>query len=73
MTPSFHLRGRPRGPGSLVLYPGSYLTIEDALRAVGKKTTEPGEIVWIEDREGNLVLPADQVSTRLKSARTRVV
>jgi hypothetical protein len=49
----------------VVLYPGTYQTIEDALRGVGTKITAPGEIVWIEDGVGNLVLPADQVRARL--------
>jgi len=65
MTPSFRLRGQPSGRGSVVLYPGTYQTIEDALRGVGTKITAPGEIVWIEDGVGNLVLPADQVRARL--------
>jgi len=45
-----------------------YPTIEAALRAVGAILAKDVELIWIEDREGNLILPADQVRLRAPAA-----
>ncbi len=47
-----------------------YPTVEAALRAADIILAEDAELIWIEDREGNLILPADQVRLRLSSSRS---
>ena len=47
-----------------------YPTIEAALRAADGMLAKDSELIWIEDREGNLILPADQVRLRLSSSRS---
>jgi hypothetical protein len=46
-----------------------YPTVEAALRAVDAVLGKSAELIWIEDREGNLILPADQVRLRVRSLR----
>jgi len=46
-----------------------YPTVEAALRAADAILAKDGELIWIEDRGGNLILPADQVRLRASSAR----
>ena len=43
----------------------SYPNIEAALRGADAILGKGADSVWIEDREGNLILPADQVRLRL--------
>jgi hypothetical protein len=47
-----------------------YPTVEAALRAAGVILGKDAELIWIEDREGNLILPADQVRLRASSSRS---
>jgi hypothetical protein len=46
-----------------------YPTVEAAIRAVDVILAKNAELIWIEDREGNLILPADQVKLRVRSLR----
>ena len=46
-----------------------YPTVEAALRAADAMKKD-AELIWIEDREGNLILPADQVRLRASSLRS---
>jgi hypothetical protein len=45
-----------------------YPTVEAALRAADAILAKDAELIWIEDRKGNLILPADQVRLRASSA-----
>ena len=56
---------RPTASGNEFGYP----TVEAALRAAGVILGKDAELIWIEDREGNLILPADQVRLRASSSR----
>jgi hypothetical protein len=47
-----------------------YPTVEAALRAADAILKKDAELIWIEDREGNLILPADQVRLRASSSRS---
>ena len=47
-----------------------YPTVEAALRAAEVILGKNAELIWIEDREGNLILPADQVRLRVSSLRS---
>ena len=47
-----------------------YPTVEAALRAADIILEEDAELIWIEDRKGNLILPADQVRLRASSSRS---
>ena len=47
-----------------------YPTVEAALRAADLISGKNAELIWIEDREGNLILPADQVKLRASSLRS---
>jgi len=47
-----------------------YPTVEAALRAADAILAKDAELIWIEDREGNLILPADQVRLRASSSRS---
>ena len=47
-----------------------YPTVEAALRAADLISGKNAELIWIEDREGNLILPADQVRIRVSSLRS---
>ena len=47
-----------------------YPTVEAALRAADVILAKNAELIWIEDREGNMVLPADQVKLRVSSSRS---
>jgi hypothetical protein len=47
-----------------------YPAVEAALRAADVIMAKDAELIWIEDREGNLILPADQVRLRLSSSRS---
>jgi hypothetical protein len=47
-----------------------YPTVEAALRAAGAVLAKDPELISIEDREGNLILPADQVTLRAPSSRS---
>jgi hypothetical protein len=46
-----------------------YPTVDAALRAADVILGRDAELIWIEDREGNLILPADQVRLRASSSR----
>ena len=56
---------RQRATGSEFGYP----TVEAALRAADVILGKNAESIWIENREGNLILPADQVKLRVTSLR----
>ena len=45
-----------------------YPTVEAALCAADVILGKDAELIWIEDREGNLILPADQVSPPASSS-----
>ena len=45
-----------------------YPTVEAALRAADVILAKDSELIWIEDLEGNLILPADQVRLRASSS-----
>jgi hypothetical protein len=47
-----------------------YPTVEAALGAAVVILGKNAELVWIENREGNLILPADQVRLRVSSLRS---
>jgi hypothetical protein len=47
-----------------------YPTVEAALRAADGILAKDAELIWIEDREGNLILPADQVRLRASASRS---
>ena len=47
-----------------------YPTVEAALRAASAVLAKGPELISIEDREGNLILPADQVTLRAPSSRS---
>ena len=47
-----------------------YPTVEAALRAADVILGKNAESIWIENREGNLILPADQVRLRVSSLRS---
>ena len=47
-----------------------YPTVDAALRAADVILAKNAELIWIEDREGNLILPADQVKLRASSLRS---
>ena len=44
-----------------------YATVDEALRGARFRLGNGAVLVWIVDRDGNLVLPADQVALRLES------
>ena len=44
-----------------------YTTVDEALRGARFRLGNGAVLVWIVDRDGNLVLPADQVALRLES------
>ena len=44
-----------------------YATADEALRGARFRLGNGAVLVWIVDRDGNLVLPADQVALRLES------
>ena len=46
-----------------------YSTIEAALRAADAILETGAGLIWIEDREGNMILPADHVTLRASSSR----
>ena len=48
----------------------SYPTVESALRTAHAILGNRAESVWIVDREGNSILPADQVRLRASSSRS---
>ena len=47
-----------------------YPTVEAALRAADAILKKDAELIWIEDRERSLILPADQVRLRASSSRS---
>jgi len=57
---------RRKGSGSAFAYP----TVESALRTADAVLGSGLESVWIVDREGILILPADQVRLRASSPRS---
>jgi hypothetical protein len=65
MADAFYLRGRVAKDGPAVSYAHPYKSVDEALREA-EKTLTAGDIVWIVDEAGNLVLPADQVRMRLQ-------
>ena len=66
MAEAFYLRGRTAKDGRAVSYAHPYKSVEEALHEAEKTLAAAGEIVWIVDEAGNLVLPADQVRLRLQ-------
>jgi hypothetical protein len=62
---TYHLKGRATEHGSTIEYSRSHRSVEEALREA-EKISASGQIVWIVDDGGNLVLPADQVRLRLR-------
>ena len=66
MTDTFYLRGRSTQDGPTNSYAHPYKSVEEALLEAGKTISASGDIVWIVDQAGNLVLPADQVRMRLQ-------
>ena len=48
----------------------AYPTVESALRTADAILGDRAESVWIVDRDGNLILPADQVRLRLSPSRS---
>jgi hypothetical protein len=53
-----------------VVVMASHATIDEALTEAGSVLNSGSAFVWIVDRDGNLILPADQVKVRLgRSAR----
>ena len=57
---------RRNASGSAFAYP----TVESTLRTADAILGSRAESVWIVDREGNLILPADQVRLRASSSRS---
>ena len=57
---------RRKGSGSAFAYP----TVESALRTADAILGNRAESVWIVDRDGNLILPADQVNPPMSSLRS---
>ena len=66
MAEAFYLRSRAAKDGSAVSYAHPYKSVDEALREAEKTLAAAGDIVWIVDEAGNLVLPADQVRLRLQ-------
>ena len=66
MAEAYYLRGRTAKDGSAVSYAHPYKSVDEALREAEKTLAAAGDIVWIVDETGNLVLPADQVRLRLQ-------
>jgi hypothetical protein len=63
---AFYLRSRTAKDGPAVSYAHPYRSVDEALREAEKTLAAAGDIVWIVDEAGNLVLPADQVRMRLQ-------
>jgi hypothetical protein len=68
MAEAFYLRARTAKDGPAINYAHPYKSVDEALREA-EKTLAAGEIVWIVDDAGNLVLPADQVRMRLQGRK----
>ena len=66
MAEAFYLRGRTAKDGRAVSDAHPYKSVDEALREAEKTLAAAGDIVWIVDEAGNLVLPADQVRMRLQ-------
>jgi hypothetical protein len=66
MAEAFYLRSRAAKDGPAVSYAHPYKSVDEALREAEKTLAAAGDIVWIVDEAGNLVLPADQVRLRLQ-------
>ena len=66
MADAFYLRGRTAKDGPAASYTHPYKSVDDALHEAEKTLAAVGDIVWIVDEAGNLVLPADQVRMRLQ-------
>jgi hypothetical protein len=66
MAEAFYLRGRTGKDGPAVSYAHPYKSVDEALHEAEKTLAAAGDIVWIVDEAGNLVLPAEQVRTRLQ-------
>jgi hypothetical protein len=66
MAEAFYLKARTAKDGPAVGYVHPYKSVDEALREAEKTLAAPGDIVWIVDEAGNLVLPADQVRLRLQ-------
>jgi hypothetical protein len=56
-------------PGSAVSKT-HYSTVDEALRGAKFRLGNGAAMVWIVDRQGHLVLPADQVAARLAGPET---
>jgi len=66
MADAFYLRGRAANHGPTISYAHPYKSVDEALREAEKTLAAAGDMVWIVDATGNLVLPADQVRMRLQ-------
>jgi hypothetical protein len=66
MAEAFYLRARTAKDGPAISYAHPYKSVDEALREAQKTVAAAGDIVWIVDEAGNLVLPADQVRQRLQ-------
>ena len=66
MVGTFYLRARTAKDGPAINYAHPYKSVDEALREAEKTLAAAGDIVWIVDEAGNLVLPADQVRLRLQ-------
>jgi len=66
MAEAFYLRGRTAKDGPAINFAHPYESVDEALREAEKTLAAVGDIVWIVDAAGNLVLPADQMRPRLQ-------
>jgi hypothetical protein len=66
MVGTFYLRARTAKDGPAINYAHPYKSVDEALRGAEKTLAAAGDIVWIVDEAGSLVLPADQVRMRLQ-------
>ena len=62
---SYYFVTAARTPGGTKFSP-PYARFDDALRGAGLMLSSGASAAWIVDRDGNLVLPAQQVKVRLK-------
>ncbi len=67
MAEAFYLRSRAAKDEPAVSHAHPYKSVDEALREAEKTLAAAGDIVWIVDEAGNLVLPADQVRMRLQN------
>jgi hypothetical protein len=65
MTEVYYLRSRVEDRGPTIYFAHPFTSVEEALQEAKRKTAASDFDVWIVDNEGNLVLPTDQVHSRL--------